>query len=145
MAMREDSSPSVRELWPNIDALDNPSREDISVLCVHNASIRGKRSAVPIGNTNKCSRREGNRDSLIDAAGTYDFRSTRHEGGSVRREAAWILSAAPSAISSCMRRSFVDRRYSPSTSMGLSEWEIIFEELICMGYVVKKEPDSDHN
>jgi hypothetical protein len=29
--------------------------------------------------------------------------------------------------------------------MGLSEWEVILEELIRMGYIVKEEPDSDHN
>jgi hypothetical protein len=44
-----------------------------------------------------------------------------------------------------MRRSFVDRCFSPLTGMGLSEWEIILDELIHMGYIVKKEPDSDCN
>jgi hypothetical protein len=124
-AMREDSSPSVGELWPNIDTLDNPSHEDTSVVHARNASIHGKRSAAPIQNTNKLSRREGNRDSLMDLAR--------------------ILSAAPGAISPCMQRSFEDARYSPSTSMGLSEWEIILDELIHIGYVVQNEPDSDHN
>jgi hypothetical protein len=54
------------------------------------------------------------------------------------------LSVALGAISPRMRRSFVDRRYSPSTGMGLSEWEIILHELIRMGYIVKEELDSDH-
>jgi hypothetical protein len=66
-------------------------------------------------------------------------------GSSAKREVAQILSAAPRAISLCMRRSFVDRRYSPSTGMGLSQWEVILDELIYMGYIVKKELDSDHN
>jgi hypothetical protein len=44
-----------------------------------------------------------------------------------------------------MRRSFVDRRYSPSTGMCLSEWEVILDELIHMEYSEKEEPDSDHN
>jgi hypothetical protein len=112
---------------------------------VRNASIHGRRSTRPIENTNKRSRREGNRDSMTDIVGTPDFRSTRREGGSVRREAVQILSAAPGAISQRMQRSFVDRQYSPSTGMGLSEWKIILDELICMGYIVKKEPDSNHN
>jgi hypothetical protein len=38
-----------------------------------------------------------------------------------------------------------DRRYSPSIGIDLSEWEIILDELICMGYIVKEEPDSDYN
>jgi hypothetical protein len=29
--------------------------------------------------------------------------------------------------------------------MGLSEWEIILEELTRMGYIVNKESDSDGN
>jgi hypothetical protein len=29
--------------------------------------------------------------------------------------------------------------------MGLSEWEIILEELTCMGYIIKEEPASDDN
>jgi hypothetical protein len=44
-----------------------------------------------------------------------------------------------------MQRSFVDRQYSPLTDMDLSEWEIILDELTRMGYIVKKEPDSDGN
>jgi hypothetical protein len=54
------------------------------------------------------------------------------------------LSATPGAISPQMRRLFVDRRYSPLTDMGLSEWEVILDELIRMGYIVKDEPDSNH-
>jgi hypothetical protein len=42
-----------------------------------------------------------------------------------------------------MRRLFVDRQYSPSTGMNQSEWEIILEELTRMGYIEKKEPETD--
>jgi hypothetical protein len=55
------------------------------------------------------------------------------------------LFAAPGAISLLMRTSFIDRRYSPSTGMGLIEWEVILDELTRMGYTIKKELDSDHN
>jgi hypothetical protein len=34
-------------------------------------------------------------------------------------------------------------RSSPSTGMDRSKWEIILEELIHMGYIVKKEPVSE--
>jgi hypothetical protein len=44
-----------------------------------------------------------------------------------------------------MRRSFVDKQYTPSIGMGLSEWKISLEELTRVGYIVKKEPDSDGN
>jgi hypothetical protein len=144
-ATHEDSSPSIRELWPDIDKLDDPSHEDTSYVHARNASIRGKRSATSIENTNKRSRHEGDKDSLTHIAETCNIRSKRCEGGSARREAARILSAAPGAISPHMWRSHVDRRYSPSISMGLSEWEVILDELIHMGYIVKKEPNSYHN
>jgi hypothetical protein len=39
--------------------------------------------------------------------------------------------------------SHVDRQYSPLTGMDWSEWEIILEELTRMGYIVKKESESD--
>jgi hypothetical protein len=29
--------------------------------------------------------------------------------------------------------------------MGLSEWEVILDELIRTGYIVKEEPESDDN
>jgi hypothetical protein len=44
-----------------------------------------------------------------------------------------------------MWRSFVDRRYSPSAGMGLSEWEVILDELTRMGYNVMEEPASDND
>jgi hypothetical protein len=46
------------------------------------------------------------------------------------------------AISPWMGRSFVDRKYSPSTGMDHSEWEIILGKLIRMGFLVKHEPIS---
>jgi hypothetical protein len=53
-----------------------------------------------------------------------------------------FLSYAPRDISPCMKRSFVNREYSPSTSMDRSEWEMILEQLIIMGYFVKEESVS---
>jgi hypothetical protein len=141
----EDSSPSIRDVWPNIDKLDDLAREDTSVVHARNALVHGKRSATSIENASKRSRREGKKDSLTDVAGTSNIRSKRHRGSSTRREAARIMFAAPGVISPCMRRSFVDRQYSPSTGMGLSEWEVILDELIRMGYIVKKEHDDEHN
>jgi hypothetical protein len=64
-------------------------------------------------------------------------------GGSTKNKAAQILSDAAGAISPRMRHSFVDRQYSPSTSVYHSEWEIILGELIHMGFLVKHEPVSE--
>jgi hypothetical protein len=120
VATREDSSLSIGELWPDIDKLDDMSCENTSVVHAHSVLICGKGSATSIENTSKRSRREGNKDPLTDVVGTSNIRSKRHKGGSMRREAAQILSIAPDVISLHMLRSFVDRRYSPSIGMGLS-------------------------
>jgi hypothetical protein len=50
---------------------------------------------------------------------------------------------ADGALSPHMRRSFVDQQYSPSTGMNRNEWEIILEELIRMGFLVKHDPVSE--
>jgi hypothetical protein len=61
----------------------------------------------------------------------------------VKNKAAHILADISGAISPWMRRSFVDRQYSPSTGMDRSELEIILEVLIRMGFLVKHEPVSE--
>jgi hypothetical protein len=40
---------------------------------------------------------------------------------------------------STKNKALVDRQYSHLTGMDLSEWEIILEELTCMGFIVKQE------
>jgi hypothetical protein len=129
------------ELWPDIDKLDNPSYGDTSVVRSCDAMIHGKRLDALVEDADK---REGKHDSLSDVAGTSDFRLEGCVGGSVRKDAARILSAAPGAISPHMQRSLLDRCYSPSTGMGLCEWEIVLNGLIHTGYIVKKEPDDNH-
>jgi hypothetical protein len=141
---RANSSPSVVELWPDIDKLDNPSYRYTFVVRTRDTTIHGKRSDTLIEDADRCSGREGKWDSLSDIAGTSDFRLNGCVGGSMRKDVVWILSAAPGAISPHIQRSLLDRCYSPSTSMGLCEWEIVLNELIHAGYIVKKEPDDNH-
>jgi hypothetical protein len=52
-ATHEDSSPSIGELCPDIDELDDPPCKDTSVVHARNASICRKRSSTSIGNTSK--------------------------------------------------------------------------------------------
>jgi hypothetical protein len=87
-----------------------------------------------------------NKRALMDDAPEPSSTPLRGHGrgrGSARKRAAQILSTVLGAISPCMWRSFVDRQYSPSTGMDRIEWEIILEEFTCMGYIVKREPNSD--
>jgi hypothetical protein len=84
----EDSSPSIGELWLDIDKLDEMPRGDTSVVHARVASIGGKRSTSSIENVSKRSRREGKKDSLTDVARTSNIKSKRHRGSSTRREAA---------------------------------------------------------
>jgi hypothetical protein len=59
-------------------------------------------------------------------------------GSSTRNKVVRILADASGVISPHMKHTFVDRQYSPSTGMDRSEWEIILEELIRMGFLVKQ-------
>jgi hypothetical protein len=77
------------------------------------ASVRGRRSTAlaekPHAKAGRRSRREGKNALLKDVPRMSDIKSKSHGGSSAKKEAARILSAAPRAISPCMRRSFVDR------------------------------------
>jgi hypothetical protein len=81
--------------------------------------------------------------SVDEAPGPSYAPPRRCGGGSAKNKATQILSDAVEAISPCMRRSFVDRQYSPSIGMDQSEWEIILDKLIRMGFIVKKEHVSE--
>jgi hypothetical protein len=139
------SSPSIGELWPDIDKLDEIRHKDTSVVHTRDVLVHGRKSIASTEKAGRRSRRKGNKALLKDAPRTSNIKSKSYGSGSVKREAALILSAAPETISLHMRRSFVDRRYSPSTGMGLSEWEVILDELTHMGYIVKEEPASDND
>jgi hypothetical protein len=89
--MCDDSSPSVVELWPDIDKLDNPSCRDTSIVHTCDATIHGKRSDAPVEDADRCSGHEGKWDSLSNVAETSDFRSKGCVGGSARKDATWIL------------------------------------------------------
>jgi hypothetical protein len=101
------------------------------------------RSQAPIEKSDKYTRHKDERTLLSDAPGASVVLPKSHGKGSVKTMVVQILSGAPRAISPRMRKSFVDRQYSPLTDMGLSEWEIILEELTCTSYIVKEEPTSD--
>jgi hypothetical protein len=145
-ATSEDSSLSIGELWPDIDKLDEISHEDTSIVHTRDVLVRGRRSTVSADKrrvrAGRRSRHEGNKALLADVPGMSNAKSKSCGSSFGKKEAVRISSAAPGKISPRMRRSFVHRRYSPSTCMGLSEWEVILEELT---HIVKEEPNSDHN
>jgi hypothetical protein len=64
-------------------------------------------------------------------------------GNSAKDKATWILADAEAGtsrdISLRIKWSFVERRYSPSTGMDRSKWEIILEQLLITGLIVKEE------
>jgi hypothetical protein len=141
----EGSSLSIGELWPDIDKLDEIGHEDASVVHTHDVSVHGRKSIASAKKVGRCSRCKGNKVLLKDAPMPSNIKSKDRRSFSTKREAGLILSAAPGTISLHMRRSFVDRRYSPSIGMCLSEWEVILDELTHMGYIVKEEPTSDND
>jgi hypothetical protein len=133
---------SIGELWPGINELDEAGHEGTS-----GTTARDHRENLPPRPSSRRSNRETmegvllttRRALLDDALGPSSTPPRGCGGGSARSKVARILSDAPRAISPRMRKSFVDRQYSPSTGMDRSEWEIILEELMCMRYIIKQE------
>jgi hypothetical protein len=136
---------SIGELWAEMDTMDAISHGGTSTGNVPRSAHRERRSLLLVPTTGEWTSRTDKGALLDDTLGPSNVPSRGRGKYSTKNEAAQILSAAPGAISSHMRRSFVDRQYSPSTGMDLSEWEIILDELTRMGYIVKKEHDSDGN
>jgi hypothetical protein len=150
----KESSPSIGELWPNIDEVDKKNHDDTSVVCAHEAMLCDRKSSALARMAAGRSGCQSKSALPSDAPGPSNSMPMVHGKGSVKKgwgkasvemRTSQIMSAALRAISPRMRMSFASRPYSPSTGMEWSEWEIILEQLIHMGYIVKEEPDSDGN
>jgi hypothetical protein len=148
-APKGSSSVSIGELWAEMDMMDEISHGGNSVGNVPRNAHHERMSLASVEKTGKHASHTDKGALLNDTSGPSNAqprgRGRGHGRCSMKNKATWILSAAPRAISLHMQRSFVDRQYSPSTSMDLSEWEIILDELTPMGYIVKIETDSDGN
>jgi hypothetical protein len=143
-AMPERSlSASIGELWPDIDKLDEINSGRASIENVPGNVLHDQSSMPLVVRTNENVRLVVKRTMVDDAPGQSTTLLGGRGRGSTKKKVTWILSTAPKAISPRMRRSFIDRQYSPSIDMDRSEWEIILEELTRMGYIVKKESESD--
>jgi hypothetical protein len=136
-------SASIGDLWPDIDKLDEINSGRASIENVPGNVLHDQSSMPLVLRTNENVRLVVKR-TMVDDAPRQSTASLGGRGrGSTKKKVTWILSTAPKAISPRMRRSFIDRQYSPSIDMDRSEWEIILEELTRMGYIVKKESESD--
>jgi hypothetical protein len=93
------SSPSIRELWPDIDKLDEMRHECTSIVHTHDVWVRGRRSTMSTKKAGRRSRREGKKAWLNDASGASNVESISHGGSSAKKEAARILSTAPEEFS----------------------------------------------
>jgi hypothetical protein len=84
----EGSSPSIRELWPDIDKLDKIQCEDTSVLHTCDVTISGRNVMASAEKADRRSRRSGYKALLSDAPRPSNIESKGRVSGSVRREAA---------------------------------------------------------
>jgi hypothetical protein len=138
---------SIEELWTEMDMMDAISHGGTSAGNVLRSTHHKWRSVPLVLTTGICTSHTDKRALLDDTPGPSNAPSRGHGRGhgkySTKNKAAQILFVAPEAISPW--RLFVDRQYSPSTRMDVSEWEIILDELTRMGYIVKIELDSDGN
>jgi hypothetical protein len=148
-APERSSSVSIGELWDEMDMMDAISHRGTSTGNVPRSAHCERRSVPLVKTIRECTSCTDTGALLDDTPGPSNAQprgcGRGHGKYFTKNNATQILSATPRAISLRMRRLFVDRQYSPSTGMDLSEWEIILDELTHMGYIVKKEPDSDNN
>jgi hypothetical protein len=133
-------SASIRDLWPDIDKLDEINSGDASIENVPGNVIHGQRLMPSVVRTNENVRHVVKRIVVNDAPRRSNAPPGGRGRGSAKKKATLILFTAPKDISPRMQRSFINRQYSPSTGMDQSEWEIILDDLTRMGYIVKEEP-----
>jgi hypothetical protein len=141
-ALRDSSSMTIGDLWPEIDSLHEADCEGTFTTTTHSHLEASTSHPQLDARGSRRERWEGTRDvaksALLDQALGPSFAAQKSYGrGSTKKKAARILSDIPRDILPHMKRSFAEKRYSPSTGMDQSEWEIILEQLIIMGYVVK--------
>jgi hypothetical protein len=136
-APEESSSASIGELWSDIDKSDEISCGGAFAGGLLGGVLREWSSLSLISRVSECAVSMNGRALVGDAPGSSSTPPKGRGKGSVKNRASQILSAAPGSISPHMRRSFVDRQYSPSTGMDRSEWKIILEELTRMGHRVR--------
>jgi hypothetical protein len=102
---------SIEELWSGIDQLD-----DARPVGTSTAAASSPRSGSGSGRVGEGTSHA--REGVVGALGLLTSALPRGYGrGSARDMTMWILADATSVVLPRMRRSFVDRQYSPSTSM----------------------------
>jgi hypothetical protein len=148
-ALRKSSSVSIGDLWPKIDSscgtdLDGAFTTATSRLLEASTSCL----LSGVGGRRKEKVTEGMRDviegaTLGQAPGPSSASPKVASGDSTKSKAAQILADASGDISPRMKRPFAERRYSPSTGMDQSKWEIILEQHLIMGLIVKDEVVSE--
>jgi hypothetical protein len=98
----EVSSPSIGELWPDIDKLDEIQREDAFVVRTHVVLVHGRNVIASAEKADWCSRCSGDKALLSDAPEPSNIKLKGRICGSVRTKVVRILSATLGAISPCM-------------------------------------------
>jgi hypothetical protein len=69
-----------------------------------------------------------------------------HGGASAKDKAKKVLldseAGTSGDLSPRVRNSFLERRYSPSTGMEFHKWQIVLEQFMAIGMIVKEEDVS---
>jgi hypothetical protein len=154
-APRESSSVSIGDLWPEINRTESTGGEGAFVTAAHghlealvSHSLSGARVAMK-GKTVVDSRDACEDCTFRQASERSSIQKKSYNGDSMKDKTAKFLIDSKAGTSDdlphCVRRSFNERRYSSSTGMDRSEWEIILEQLLVMGLILKEEVVSDDN
>jgi hypothetical protein len=81
------SSVSIRELWPDIDKLDEVSHGGASTVAIPEVAPRAAKSQASVEKTDKCAKRKSEKALLKDAPGPSIALPKSRGSGSTKRKA----------------------------------------------------------
>jgi hypothetical protein len=152
-ALGGSSSVSIDDLWPEINSVEGVGCvvATMTATCGHldaSASCPMSDTGATTKGTTVAGSKDLRNDSGFRQASEQVLDLKKNRGcGSVKDKVVKILAASEAGTFGDLpprtRDSFLERRYSPSTGMESNEWEIILEQLLVMGLIVKHEVVSD--
>jgi hypothetical protein len=126
-ALRESSSMSIGDLWPEVDSSCRANREGTFMTATHRQlEASSSHQLSGIGRSKKRKTKQSRRDvtkgvALGQPLGPSSTPPKGCSGSSVRNKATRILADASRDISPRMKKSLAERRYSPSTDTDRNE------------------------
>jgi hypothetical protein len=159
LALSESSTVSINDDWPEASVAVESFRCEgdlaitdhghIEASVSHHLSSSVNKSKKRKKTTRRCSTSGGapRQTSSLQRPPLQGSASQNSRGhGSAKAKDRKILLDSEAGTSGALPRriqsSFLEGRYTPSTGMDISEWQVIFEQFVDMGIIIKSEVES---